>query len=164
MPHNGVLDHRGPEKVVGVVMRVLRALQLGWIPLAVVVVLALSGLTMYRMHGIFGSHQSAGAGGGGIDTIVPFNPKRVLYEVYGPSGTAGSISYLDENAKPQRADFTTLPWSFMVTTTLPSMFANLVAQGDSDNIGCRISVNGEVREHQTATGTDAQAFCLVKAA
>jgi hypothetical protein len=29
---------------------------------------------------------------------------------------------------------------------------------------CRITVNGEVREHQLAIGTEAQAFCLVKAA
>ena len=133
-------------------MRVLRTLQLGWIPLVLVVALALSGFTIYRMHGIFGSHHSAGAGGGGADQIVPFNPKRVLYEVYGPSGTDGSISYLDENAQPQQADFTTLPWSYLVTTTLPSMFANLVAQADSDTIGCRISVNGEVREQQSSTG------------
>lgn len=145
-------------------MRVLRTLQHGWIPLVLVLALALSGFTISRIHGIFGSHQSAGAGGGGADQIVPFNPKRVLYEVYGPSEAAGSISYLDENAKPQRADFTTLPWSFLVTTTLPSMFANLVAQGNSETIGCRISVNGEVRENESATGQDAQAFCLVKAA
>jgi hypothetical protein len=156
--------HRGPEKVVGEVMRALRTLQLAWIPLVLVAALALSGFTIYRMHGIFGSRQSPGAGGGGADKIVQFNPKRVLYEVYGPSGTVGSVSYLDENAKPQRADFTSLPWSFQVTTTLPSMFANLVAQGDSDSIGCRITVNGEVREHQDATGTRAQAFCLVKSA
>ena len=145
-------------------MRVLSTLRRGWIPLVLVAVGALSGFTISRMHGIFGSNQSAGASGGGVDQIVPFNPKRVLYEVYGPSATVGSISYLDENTKPQRVDFTTLPWSFLVTTTLPSMFANLVAQGDSDTISCRISVNGEVREHQSATGTDPQAFCLVKAA
>ena len=145
-------------------MRALRTLQLGWIPLVLVVALALSGFTIYRMHGIFGSHQNPGASGGGADKIVQFNPKRVLYEVYGPSGTVGSVSCLDENAKPQRADFNSLPWSFQVTTTLPSMFANLVAQGDSDSIGCRIIVNDEVREHQVATGTKAQAFCLVKAA
>ena len=145
-------------------IRVLRTLGRAWIPLVLVAALALSGLTIYRMHGIFGSHQSAGASGGGSDQIVPFNPKRVLYEVDGPSGTAGSISYLDENAKPQRADFTALPWSFLVTTTLPSMFANLVAQGNSDSIQCRITVNGEVREDRTSTGQDAQAFCLVKAA
>ena len=44
------------------------------------------------------------------------------------------------------------------------MFANLVAQGDSDTIGCRITVNGELREDESSTGHDAQAFCLVKAA
>jgi Mycobacterium membrane protein len=137
------------------VVRAIRALVRGWIPLVLVVALALSGFTTYRMHGIFGSHHSAGAGGGGADQIVPFNPKRVLYEVYGATGTVGSISYLDENAQPHRADFTTLPWSYLVTTTLPSMFANLVAQGDSDAIECRISVNAEVREHQSATGFQA---------
>jgi Mycobacterium membrane protein len=90
-------------------MRVLSTLRRGWIPLVLVAVVALSGFTISRMHGIFGSNQSAGASGGGVDQIVPFNPKRVLYEVYGPSATVGSISYLDENTKPQRADFTTLP-------------------------------------------------------
>ncbi len=143
----------------------LGALRRGWMPLILVAVLAVSGFAMYRMHGIFGSQQSASAGGGGgVDKIVPFNPKRVLYEVFGPASTVGSISYLDENAQPQRADFTSLPWSFQVTTTLPSMFANLVAQGDSNSIRCRITVNGEVREDQSSTGHDAQAFCLVKAA
>jgi hypothetical protein len=146
------------------VMRALRTLQLGWIPLVLVVALALSGFAIYRMHGIFGSHQSPGASGGGADKIVQLDSKRVLYEVYGPSGTVGSVSYLDENAKPHRADFTSLPWSFQVTTALPSMFANLVAQGDSDSIGCRITVNGEVREQKLATGTEAQAFCLLKSA
>ncbi len=107
-----------------------------------------------KMHGIFGSHQSASASGGGADRIVAFNPKRVLYEVYGPSETVGSISYLDENANPIRADFTTLPWSVQVSTTLPSMFANVVAQGNSDNIGCRITVNGQLREDRSSTGHD----------
>jgi hypothetical protein len=146
------------------VLGFLGALRRGWIPLILVAVLAVSGFAMYRMHGIFGSQQSAGAGGGGVDKIVPFNPKRVLYEVFGPESTVGSISYLDENAQPHRADFTSLPWSVQVTTTLPSMFANLVAQGDSNMIRCRITVNGEVREDQSSTSHDAQAFCLVKAA
>jgi Mycobacterium membrane protein len=42
------------------VMRALRTLQRGWIPLVLVAALALSGLTIYRMHGIFGSHQTPG--------------------------------------------------------------------------------------------------------
>ena len=144
--------------------RIISGLARGWIPLVLVVATGLSGFTIYRMHGIFGSHQSAGASAGAADRIVAFNPKRVLYEVYGPSGTVGSISYLDENANPQRADFATLPWSIQVSTTLPSMFANLVAQGNSGTIGCRISVNGQLREERSSTGYDAQAFCLVKAA
>ena len=39
-------------------MRALRTLQLGWIPLALVAALALSGFAIYRMHDIFGSHQT----------------------------------------------------------------------------------------------------------
>jgi Mycobacterium membrane protein len=53
----------GTGKVVGKVMRVLRTLQLGWIPLVLVAALALSGFAIHRMHGIFGSHQSPGASG-----------------------------------------------------------------------------------------------------
>lgn len=145
-------------------VRIIAKLARIWIPLVLAVVISISGVTMYRLHGIFGSHQSVSASAGGVDRIVAFNPKRVLYEVYGPSETAGSISYLDENANPERADFSTLPWSVQVSTTLPSMFANLVAQGNSDTIGCRIRVNGQLRDDRASSGQDAQAFCLVKAA
>jgi len=126
-------------------------------------VYALSGLAAYRMHGIFGSEKAnASRGGGGADQIVPFNPKRVLYDVFGPAGTVGSISFLDENAQPHRADFTTLPWSYMVSTTLPSMFANVVAQGNSDSIGCRISIDGVVKDERTVNTMNAYAYCLDK--
>lgn len=144
---------------------IVRKLTRAWVPLVLAVVLALGGSTVYRMHGIFGSQTATDRSeGGGVDEIVAFNPKRVRYEVFGPEGAVGSISYLDEHAQPQRADFTTLPWSYMVTTILPSMFANVVAQGSSDTIGCRITVNGEVRDAQSSTGGKAQVFCLVKAA
>jgi len=144
-------------------VRIIASLARRWILLVVVIASASSALAIYQMHGIFGSHQPAGASGS-ADRIVAFNVKRVLYEVYGASGTVGSISYLDEKAFPHRADFRSLPWSFEVSTTDPSMVANLVAQGDSDTIGCRITVNGELREERSSTGHDAQAFCLVKAA
>jgi hypothetical protein len=49
-------------------------------------------------------------------------------------------------------------------TMSPAVIANLVAQGDSDQIGCRITVNGAVKDEQFATGHHAQVFCLVKAA
>jgi regulator of RNase E activity RraA len=44
------------------------------------------------------------------------------------------------------------------------VFANVVAQGDSDTIGCRIVVNGVVRDQQSVAGLNAQVFCLDKAA
>jgi Mycobacterium membrane protein len=39
-----------------------------------------------------------------------------------------------------------------------------VAQGDSDNIGCRIVVNDEVKDETSSDGVNAQTFCLVKSA
>ena len=93
------LRHGAPSGRVGQkggreVMRVLSTLRRGWIPLVLVAVVALSGFTISRMHGIFGSNQSAGASGGGVDQIVPFNPKRVLYEVYAraPRSAASATS------------------------------------------------------------------------
>jgi molybdopterin synthase catalytic subunit len=47
---------------------------------------------------------------------------------------------------------------------LPAVSANLMAQGDSNEIGCRVTVNGTVREEQSASGVNAQTYCLVKSA
>ncbi|MGV7360670.1 MmpS family transport accessory protein, partial [Mycobacterium kansasii] len=73
------------------------------------------------------------------------------------------VSYLDKNAEPQQVDFTGLPWTFTVTTTVPAVIASVVAQGDSDDIGCRITVNGEIKDERSSAGRHAQTSCLVKA-
>jgi len=41
---------------------------------------------------------------GNADAIVQFNPKRVLYEIFGPPGTVADINYSDADAQPQRVD------------------------------------------------------------
>jgi hypothetical protein len=133
-----------------------------WIPLVSAVVLAVGGLAAYRLHGAFASQGVPAVGQ--VDVIQPINVKRVTYEVTGPTDTVGSVSYLDENAQPHGVQFASLPWSYTVTTTLPGVFASVVAQGNSDTIGCRILVNGQVREQQSADRLNAQTFCLVKAA
>ncbi|EUA33459.1 conserved membrane family protein [Mycobacterium xenopi 4042] len=74
------------------------------------------------------------------------------------------MSYLNEIAQPEQADFTNLPWTYTITTTIPAVIANVVAQGTSDTIGCRITVNGEVKDEQSSAGHHAQTSCLVKAA
>jgi len=94
----------------------------------------------------------------------PFHVKRVTYDVYGPGDTTASMSYLDQNTQPQQASFTGLPWTFTIATTAPAVIANVVAQGNSDTIGCRITVNGVVKDEQSSTGHHAQTSCLVKTA
>jgi hypothetical protein len=69
------------------------------------------------------------------------------------------INYLDVNAQPQRVDDTVLPKSYDVTTTEPAVFTNVVAQGDSDSIGCRIIIDGAVKDESSV---NADTFCLDK--
>jgi hypothetical protein len=73
-----------------------------------------------------------------------------------------TINYLDVNAVPQHADRVPLPWSYDTTTTEPAVFLNVVAQGDSDSIGCRISIDGVVKDERTVNTTNAYAYCLDK--
>jgi Mycobacterium membrane protein len=135
-----------------------------WIPLVVVAIVAVAGFSVYRLRGVFGVHDHGSAVSAISDDIKPFNPKHVTYEVFGPDGTVANINYLDITAQPQRVADVALPWSLSATTTQPAVSVNVVAQGDSDEIGCRIIVNGVVKDERSATGLNAQTFCLVKAA
>ncbi len=143
--------------------RIAGALKWAWIPLVLVVVLAVSGLVVSRLHKIFGSQDLNANAGAGIE-IVQFNPKVVVYEVSGPPGATANINYWDENANTHQVNAAPLPWSFTISTTLPSVSANIMAQTDGDQISCKITVDGVVREQQKSDGHNAQTFCLVKSA
>jgi hypothetical protein len=130
--------------------------------LVAVVVVAAAGFGVYRLHGIFGSRNNASAAGGIANEIVPFNPKQVILEVFGAPGTVATINYLDVDAEPQQVVDTTLPWSYTITTTQPAVFANVVAQGNSNSIGCRIIVNGVVKDERTINEVNAYTYCLDK--
>lgn len=133
-----------------------------WIPLVLVVVLAVAGLVVSRLHGEFASRDLNANAGAGIE-IVQFNPKVVTYEVYGAQGDTAQIGYFDPDAKVHEVS-APLPWTVTVSTTLPTVFASLMARADGDQIGCRVTVNGTVREEQSASGVNAQTYCLVKSA
>ncbi|UGT94204.1 MmpS family protein [Mycobacterium ostraviense] len=137
-------------------------LRRGWMLLVAVVIVAVAGFSIHRLHGIFGSHSTTSAGSGMSNEIVPFNPKQVVLEVFGAPGTVATINYLDVDAQPQRVDDATLPWSFTITTTQPAVFANVVAQGNSSSIGCRITVNGVVKDERTVHEVNAYTYCLDK--
>ncbi len=130
--------------------------------LVAVVVVGVAGFAIYRLHGIFGSHYSTKAGTGLINDSAPFNPKHVVLEVFGPPGTVASINYLDIHAQPQRVDNALLPWSYDVTTTDPAVFVNVMAQGNSDSLGCRIIIDGAVKDERIVNKVDAYTFCLDK--
>ena len=129
--------------------------------LIAVAVVGVAGFGVYRLHGIFGSHYNTSTASA-FNEIVPFNPKHVVVEVFGPPGSVATINYLDVNAQPQHVDGATLPWSYDITTTEPAVFVNVVAQGNSDSIGCRISIDGVVKDERTVNTMNAYAYCLDK--
>ncbi len=147
----------------------MRAISMGgllkrwWIPLLLVAVLSVSGLAVTRLHKVFGSQDLNANSGAGIK-IVQFNPKVVKYEIFGAPGSTANINYWDADANTHQLNNVPLPWSITLSTTLPTVSANIMAQTDGGNIGCRITVDGELREHQSSDGHNAQTFCLVKSA
>ncbi len=134
-----------------------------WIPVVMIVVLAAGAVTVSRLHRVFGSHHHLSDAGNG-DAIVSFNQKRVVYEVLGPPGTLATINYLDADAQPQQVDDARLPWALTIVTTLSAVVADVVAQGDSDSLGCRITVDGVIRGERFVEAHHAQTSCLVKSA
>jgi Mycobacterium membrane protein len=142
---------------------VIHAAKRAWIPLLLVVVLSVSGLIVSRLHRVFGS-QDYNANSGASIKIVQFNPKVVIYYVTGPPGATANLNYWDENANTHQVNAAPLPWSTTISTTLPSVSANIMAQSDAGSIGCKITVDGIVRDQQSSDGHNAQTFCLVKSA
>jgi hypothetical protein len=127
-----------------------------------VAVVVVAGFAVYRLNGVFASQDVTSTPSGGANEIVPFNPKHVVLEVFGPPGAVATITYLDVNAQPQRADDVTLPWAYDTTTTQPAVFVNVQAQGDSDSIGCRIKIDDAVKDEKTVNTLNAFTSCLDK--
>lgn len=158
-PRRGA-DPKKPRRSLG--YRLVKALRRTWMPLVILLVVVVAAFAVDRLHGIFGKSELTRPGSGLANDPAPFNPKTVVYEIFGPPGTVATINYLDLDAEPQIARDVTLPWTLTLTTTAPAAAANIVAQGDSDTIGCRITVDDVVKDEKTSTGVNAQTFCLVK--
>ena len=143
----------------------VRILKRAWIPLLIVVVVAVAVIVVYRMHGLLGSDNELTRPGAGLaQDAEPFNPKVVTYEIFGTDGAVATINYLDLDSNPIRVDNASLPWSVTLKTTKPSAGATIIAQGNGDSIGCRVLVDDELRDERTSSGVNAQTSCLVKSA
>lgn len=143
------------------IRRVLHA----WLPLLVLTAVALGVFVIFRLHNVFGSDNEIRREGSGLaNDAKPFNPKQITYEVFGPVGAAATINYLDLSSNPQSLKQVPLPWTLTLTTTAPASTPILLAQGNADTIGCRITVDGKVKDEKSSDGVDAFTFCQVKSA
>lgn len=153
-------QNRRPKRGLGYWL--IQGLRKFWMPLVIAIVVGIGAFAVDRLHGVFGKTELTREGSGLADDPKPFNPKSVTYEIFGPPGAVATINYLNLDAEPQIARDVTLPWSLTLTTTAPAAAANIVAQGDSDTIGCRITVDDVVKDERVSTGVSAQTYCIVK--
>jgi hypothetical protein len=133
-----------------------------WIPLVILAVIGAGGWTVSRLHGVFGTEKSPLYAETRINDTKPFNPKHMMYEVFGPPGTVANISYFDVNADPRRVVDARLPWSVEFASTDATAVGSVAAQGTSDTLGCRILVDGVVKAQKITNEVSAFTSCKLK--
>lgn len=133
-----------------------------WLPLVTVVALGLGALGMWKVH-----QMSAP---GPVLTVNPpqappeFTPKTLTYEVYGEVGSSGLLSYIDLDGHPHKVELDALPWRHEETTVLSVVSGSLAVQVRGDYVGCRILVDGVVRDEHSNAHPNADITCRVKSA
>jgi hypothetical protein len=130
----------------------------------VLAVVASAGFAVSRLHGIFGTERRPTYTDTKAEDSKPFDPKVLVYEVFGPPGTVANISYFDETTEPRYIKGVSLPWNLKFDVGNATAIGSLMAQGDSDSIGCRITVDGEVKAEKISDSVNAFTSCLLKAA
>src|SRR6185437_3373624 len=139
-------------------------LRRAWIPLVVLAVIGAAGFTVSRVRAVPDLDKHSPYGKSEVADIGQLAQKSVIYEVFGPVGTVADISYFDVNSDPQRVDGSRLPWTIKITTNSPAVVGNVVAQGDSNSIGCRIVVDGHVKAERISNEVNAFTYCRIKGA
>jgi len=137
-------------------------LQRTWMPLVAVVVVGAGLVGMWKVHQF--SEPTPVPTVNGPQAPPDFNPKQLTYELFGSVGDGGMLVYADIDGHPHRVDVTTLPWSHTETTTLTVVSGSISAQVHGGQLGCRIRVDGVVRNEQSDDHQDAHVFCIVKSA
>lgn len=133
-----------------------------WIPFLILVVVGAGGATVSRLHNIFGSEKRPLYADTQAVNPAPADPKHLTYEVFGPPGTVAKIGYFDVDGDLRRVEEARLPWSLTFAMTDASV-GSVVAQGDSDSIGCRILIDGVVKAEKITHEVSAFTFCALKA-
>ena len=111
-------ERKTPRRSLGYWL--VKGLRRVWMPLVIALVLVVAAFAVDRLHGIFGKSELTRPGSGLANDPAPFNPKVVVYEIFGPPGTVATVNYLDLDAEPQIARDVTLPWTLELSTTAPA--------------------------------------------
>lgn len=144
-------------------MQISRIVRNAWLPLLIVAVVVVGGFAVVRVKSFFIAENAEPVASARIDDSKPFKPKVVKYEIFGSADRA-NVNYLDLGAEPKRVDDAPLPWTLVLSTTAPAVFPNISAQSDGDHLGCRITIDDEVKDENMTNGVHALTFCLVKSA
>src|ERR1700761_4133617 len=131
-------------------------------PLVAVVAVGLGAVAMWKVHQFSEPPPVITVN----EPAAPpeFSIKRIDYEVFGSVGQGGLLCGVDDDGHPHQVDLSTLPWSHHEETTLTVVSGSISAQVHGGQVGCRIRVNGVVRNEQTNNDQDAHVFCIVKSA
>ena len=135
-----------------------------WLPAVILVVLAIVGYGVNSVRHVSDAISYPPSTSSIPATVVQINPKNVTYEVFGDLGGGGRVVYANLDSQPIAVTLTSLPWSHSMTTMSPSVTLSLVTQVDGSSLGCRIIVNGEVRDEQSVAHDGAAVACTVTAA
>lgn len=131
-------------------------------PLVAVVAVSVGVLGMYKVHQF--SEPEPVITVNGPQAPEQFNVKRLTYEVFGSAGKGGKLVYVDISGHPHQVDVTALPWTHTESTTLTVASGAISVHVHGGQVGCRMRVDGVVRDEQKASRPDADVECRVKSA
>ncbi|MDV7244462.1 MULTISPECIES: MmpS family transport accessory protein [Rhodococcus] len=102
-------------------------------------------------------------GGNTIPPLAPAAPsgegKSIVYEVISDSGELNNVTWFDENSAIQQQSTVPAPWTLTVNNPSTFVIAGVGAQTTGTSVTCRVIVDGEVEDEQTATGQYAVVNC-----
>ena len=133
-----------------------------WMPVVAVVVVGVGLLGMWKVHQF--SEPEPVITVNGPQAPDEFNLKRITYEVFGSAGDGGKLVYVDIDGHPHQVDVTTLPWSHTETTTLTVASGSISVHVQGGQVGCRMLVDGVVRDEHSDNHENADVECRVKSA
>ena len=133
--------------------------------LVFVAVVAITGFGVYRLHGIFGSNDVVSWPQRRLDRRTPTTtPSRSCSKSSAVPGRWRPSTTSTNTPNPSASTTRRCPGRTLLTTTDPTLFADLRAQGDGDHLTCRITVNGIVKDERSTTNVNGYISCLDKSA